>query len=453
MSNTENLPPARCRGIWYECGRANLLPGQGAVYSGAMATYCAWHRPLAIYRPEVNRTFFVYGNADNSPTISMYDHASGQFAWPMVLGSNPDGDAHRNPTLLIDEDGYLYVFYGAHGHATVALKSDAPLDISSWSEVAPLDDPGTSYPQPWQLTAGELFVSYRQAPGWRCRVSRDGAQSWEPSVDLVNFGCPDDARGCAEHSIYGITVAADGEYPRRVHFAWSRLGGGTPEEIENKHLWARRYNIYYACSDDGGQTWQRSDGSAYELPIDEDAAEKIYDCGEHGVWLKDIQLDSQGNPYILFLDSEIETFETAWKVARLTSEGWKFVHVTESNHMYDAGALIFVSDDDLRIWGPTTHGQPREDGGEIEEWRSTDGGATWENTQHLTEGSKLSHNHVKPVMGHQLGTGDLRAIWSYGDSMSPPTTTDVRLYHYGEKMAGPREIPFPPGPETQEAPK
>ena len=446
MSNAENRPPARCRGIWYECGRANLLPGQGAVYSGAMATYCAWHRPLAIYRPEVNRTFFVYGNADNSPTISLYDHASGEFAWPVVLGSNPDGDAHRNPTLLIDEDGYLYVFYGAHGHATIALKSDAPLDISSWSEVAPLDDPGTSYPQPWQLTSGEVFVSYRQAPGWRFRISRDGARTWEQSVDLVNFGCPEDSRGCAEHSIYGITIAAGGEYPRRIHFAWSRLGGGTPEEIENKHLWARRYNVYYACSDDGGQTWRRSDGSAYELPIDEDAAEKIYDCGQHGVWLKDIQLDSQGNPFILFLDAEIETFETTWKVARHTSAGWRFSDVTGSDHMYDAGALIFIGDDDLRIWGPSTPVQPHEDGGEIEEWRSTDGGETWRNTQHLTAGSKLSHNHVKPVMGHELGTGDLRAIWSYGDSLFPPTTTDVRLYYYGETMTEAAEIPFPPGP-------
>jgi len=447
MGETPVLPPAECRGVWYSCGSANLLPGQGAVYCGPMATYCAWHRPLAIYVPEVGRTFFVYGNADNSPTISLYDHASGEFAYPVVLGSNPDGDAHRNPTLLIDEDGFLYVFYGAHGHVTHSLKSDRPLDISSWSEAAPLDDPGTSYPQPWQITPGELFVSYRQAPGWRFRVSRDGARTWETSVDLVNFGCPEDARGCAECSIYGITVAAPGDYPRRIHFAWSRLGGGTPEEMDSKHLWARRYNIYYTYSDDGGATWRRSDGSAHELPISEEEADQIYDCGQRGIWLKDIQVDSQGHPYILFIDSQTETFESKWMVGRLTDEGWKFAHVTDSDHMYDAGALVIVADDDLRIWGPTTDVQAHEDGGDIDEWQSRDGGANWELTRHLTHGSRYSHNHVKPVMGHQLGTGDLRVIWSYGDSKKPPATEDVRLYYYGEAMDEPCEIPFPSPPE------
>ncbi|HUS80505.1 MAG TPA: BNR-4 repeat-containing protein, partial [Armatimonadota bacterium] len=444
-------PPAECRGVWYQCGKANLLPGQGAVYSGPMATYCVWHRPMAIFRPEVNRSFFVYGNADNSPTISFYDHASGSFAYPVVLGSNPDGDAHRNPTLLIDEAGYLHVFYGAHGHQTHVLRSERPWDITAWAEAAQIEDPGTSYPQPWQLLPGEIFVSYRQAPGWRFRMSADGARSWRDPVDIVNFGCPDDARGCAECSIYGITVAEGGDYPRRLHFAWSRLGGGTPEEIESKHLWARRYNVYYACSDDGGSTWKRSDGSRYELPINEEQAEKIWDCGQRGIWLTDIQVDSRGNPYILFLDSRVETFEARWMVARRVPDGWAFTEVTRSDHMYDAGALIAIADDDLRIWGPTTDVQPHEDGGDIDEWCSTDGGATWELARHLTSGSRYSHNHVKPVMGHQLGTGDLRAIWNYGDSMSPPETRDVRLYFYGEKQHGPREIPFPAGPDSQEA--
>ena len=449
MSEEQALPLPACRGVWYCCGTANTLPGHGHVYSGPMATYCVWHRPMAIYAPSVDRTFFVYGNADNAPTISCYDHAEASFAAPVVLGSNPDGDAHRNPTLLIDEDGYLYVFYGAHGHQTHVLRSDAPYDFSSWSERACIEDPGTSYPQPWQLRAGEVFVSYRQAPGWRFRISTDGAASWQDPVDLVNFGCPDDASGCAEYSIYAITVAEAGEYPRKVHIAWSRLGGGTPEEIENKHLWARRYNVYYACSDDGGTTWRRSDGTPYELPISEEAAEKIYDCGQHGVWLKDIQLDSEGNPYILFLDAQMETFESQWKVARRVNDGWAFSDVASSDHMYDAGGLVIIGDDDLRIWGPTTASQPIEDGGDIEEWQSTDRGATWENTKHLTSGSTLSHNHVKVVFNHQLGKGDLRVFWSYGDSNSPPATTDVRLYHYGEAGGGPQEISFPNCPRQE----
>ena len=432
--------PVECRGIWYACGQANVLPGHEWVYSGPMATYCAWHRPMAVYAAEVNKTFFVYGNAENAPTISFYDHADGRFAWPVVLGSNPDKDAHRNPTLLLDSTGHLLVFWGAHGHESHVLRSEKPFDISHWQQLPDLPDSHTSYPQPWQLLEDELFVSYRQAPtwetsSWRFTTSRDGGRSWAAPQELINLG---------ECAVYGVTIAENGSYPRRIHMTWSRLGGGTPEEIAGKHLWARRYNLYYACSDDGGKTWRRSDGKPYVLPITQDTAEELYNCGQHGVWIKDIQLDAQGNPYILFLDAIVETYESTWKLAWHKDGCWHFSAITTSDHMYDDGGLAIIAEDDIRVYGPTTAVQPHEDGGEIEEWQSCDGGHTWINTAHVTSGSLLSHDHVKIVYNHERGNGDLRLFWSYGDSNYPPVTEDVRLHCYGENRQGPTEIDFCP---------
>ncbi len=436
----EHLPPSECRGVWYCCGhKVNTLPGHDYVYSGPMATYCAWHRPMAIYAPAVSKTFFVYGNADNAPTISFYDHVAGRFAYPVVLGSNPDGDAHRNPTLLIEQGGHLVVFYGAHCHPTQVLRSVRPYDISSCEQVSDLPDKLTSYPQPWELLPGEIFVSYREKrewsdSEWRGAVSRDGGRSWEPARDLVTL---------AECSVYGITIAETGAFPRRVHFVWSRLNGGTPEERETKHAWALRHHIYYAYSEDGGTTWRRSDGAAYELPITLETQEEIYNCGTHGVWLKDIQLDAQGRPYVLFIDSEVETFEGLWKVGWLEDGAWHFSTVAASDHMYDDGGIVILSADDIRVYAPSTPVQPSEDGGEIEEWQSTDGGRTWTNTRHITSGSQYSHNNVKVALNHQLGPGDVRVFWSYGDSNFPPETRDVRLHCYGEKWGDrPTEIDF-----------
>jgi hypothetical protein len=435
----ETLPPPECRGVWYACGhQVNTLPGHDWVYSGPMATYCAWHRPMAIYAPEVHRTFFVYGNADNAPTISSYDHTSGQFAYPVVLGSNPDGDAHRNPTLFIGGDGHLVVFYGAHGHETHVLRSDRPYDVSAWTHVSDLPDAKTTYPQCWGLQPGEIFVSYRQAPSWetsswRMTVSRDGGHSWDPPRELINLG---------ESAVYGVTIGATGDTPRRIHFVWSRLGGGTPEEVERKHLWARRYHIYYACSDDGGATWRRGDGTRYDLPITLDTQEEIYNCGQRGVWLKDIQLDAQGRPFVLFIDSEVETYRGLWKVGRRVGGRWEFATIADSDHMYDDGAIALLAEDDIRVYAPTTPVQPSEDGGEIEEWQSTDGGATWTNTRHLTTGSRYSHNNVKLAWNHERGPGDVRMFWSYGDSNTPPETEDVRLHCYGEKWGRGTEIRF-----------
>lgn len=448
MANAVSWPP-ETRGVWYCCGyRVNTLPGHDYVYSGPMATYCAWHRPMAVFSPETQRTYWVYGNADNAPTITYYDHTTRRFVYPVVLGRNPDGDAHRNPTLALDEHGFLHVFYGSHGHPTHVLRSQRPHDLSAWEAVSDLPEPHTSYPQPWLVSPGQIMVSYRQAPGWNCTTTTDGGRTWCEPVNIVNFGCPDDAHGCAECSIYAVSIAESAGERRKVHLAWSRLGGGTPEEVATKHLWARRYNVYYAWTGDGGRTWHRSDGSDYSLPIGEDTAEKLYDCGQRGVWLKDIQLDAAGRPLILFLDAEVETFASRWLVLRQTEAGWRTSEIGVSDHMYDDGGLVYLGEDDIRVYAPTTAVQPREDGGEIEEWQSVDGGVTWANTRHLTAGSLYSHNNVKVVFGHELSPGDLRVVWSYGDSNYPPETTEVRLHAYGEGWTGPTEVSFAPGQEA-----
>lgn len=435
------------QGVWYTPGTAEgyargitdypaekyacVYPGKPTVYSGPMATYCAWHRPMAIYAAEVDKTFFVFGDPDNSPAISSYDHGQKTFAAPVVLGTNPNGDAHRNPTILINGKGIITVYFGAHGHPTRVVRSVRPYDIAEWTPAATIEEK-TSYPQPWELTAGEIFVSYRSSPpAWCYRKSTDGAASWSPETKLVDF---------SGTSIYAVTIAETGTFPRKIHIAWSRMGGGTPEEIRTKALWARRYNVYYACSDDGGTTWKKSDGSRYTLPIDEARAEKVFDSAAHGVWLKDIQLDRQGNPYLLFVDADVTTYQCMWKVAGLSFKGWTMADVVESDHMYDDGALAILSDDDFRIWGPAGVSQPYEDGGEIEEFRSTDRGATWTRTGRLTGGSRFSHNHAKTVFNHQKD--DFRVFWSYGDSNYPPETRNVFLFFYGEGKAGPARVRF-----------
>lgn len=428
------------RGVWYCCGTVNVLDGNNHVYSGPMATYSAWHRPMAVYAPAVNTTYFVFGNERNAPAIGSYDHDTRTYTRPVVLGANTDGDAHRNPTLLLDDTGHLFVFYGAHNDPTRVLRSDRPYEAGAWRKCAAIVDPTTSYPQPYQLLPGEVFVSYRErSSGWRSRVSRSNVETWEDPVDIVEF---------EGNAIYAMSIAETGDYPHSIHLAWSRLGGGTEEEIRTKHLWARRYNIYYARSGDGGRTWQRSDGSPYDLPVREADAEKLYDSGESGVWLKDIQLDSDGRPLILFIDANPFTYVSHWKCGRLRGDGWRFSDIAVGDHMYDDGGMV-IEDGSVTVYAPTTPSQPREDGGEIDVWRSADGDAPWERCDPLTVGSDLSHNNVKVVFNHRTGPGDMQVIWSYGDSVSPPSTRESRLFTYGRGMDKPRMIRSTATPPTK----
>lgn len=59
------------RGIWY---MNQPLDNQYKYkYSGGLATYTAKHNPFAIYRKEVDKTFFTYGGTDkeNSTLLHM----------------------------------------------------------------------------------------------------------------------------------------------------------------------------------------------------------------------------------------------------------------------------------------------------------------------------------------------------------------------------------------------
>lgn len=429
--------PTTFRGIWYGSGQRNTLPGHSFVYAGAKATYSAWHRPMAVYAPAVNKTFFVFGDADNRPAISVFDHADSTFAPPLALGVNFDSNAHRNPSLLIDDDGFLYVFYGYHGNQQPihVLRSLRPHDISAWTRRADLTGGNGSYANPWQLRPGEILVPHRQPTGWCFKRSHDQGATWSDTVELASFSSYE-----GTSTVYGLTTGETGPYPRAVHFAGSRLGGGSPEAIRTLHLWARRYNVYYACSRDGGDTWQRSDGSPYELPITENAAEKVHDSGGLGTWIKDLVVVPDAGPLILFLDGDAETYRSQWKIARQTGAGWDIVDVTTSNHMYDGGALCAVGPGDLRLYGPSAPSQPGCDGGNIEEWRSADNGATWTRTRTLTEGVERSHNHVKTAVNHEQSDGQFRVMWSCGDGQSPPDDTEVTMYYFGDGMDAPRRI-------------
>ena len=46
------------RGIWFTLGQ---MYDYGDKYSGGLGTYTAKHKPLAIYAPAIQKTFFVYG--------------------------------------------------------------------------------------------------------------------------------------------------------------------------------------------------------------------------------------------------------------------------------------------------------------------------------------------------------------------------------------------------------
>lgn len=403
----EPTPAGGFNGIWY----ANQKTNNEYVYkySGGLGTYCAKHIPMAVYAPEVNKTFFVFGGApeDNSTlleSISFYDHETGEVARPMILLDKQTTDAHDNPVIAIDDGGHIFVFASAHGTSRPAYiyRSVKPYDISAFEQVA---DYNYSYPQPWYISGkGFLFLHTRYTGGRKLhyRTSKDGIEWSDPVL------------------ISGIDA---GHY----QVSWpheDRVATAFNYHPEGKGL-NFRTNLYYIETNDMGATWTTAGGEKVELPIETvDNPALIRDYASEGLlnYMKDLQYDADGHPVILHITSKgwesgPENGPREWRTARWDGSAWHFHVAAVSDNNYDMGSLYIGDDGTWRIIAPLLPGpQPYNPGGEIAIIESKDHGVTWTDPRALTSGSPHNHTYVRrPRNVHP----DFAGMWADGHGRKP----------------------------------
>ena len=128
------------RGIWY----SNQAQDDEYVYkySGGLGTYCAKHRPFAVYVKEVGKTFFCYGGTVNKNLtllhmVSYFDHKTGMVPRPKFLIDKKTTDAHDNPVISLDDKGHIWIFSSSHGTGTPSYiwVSKKPYDIDEFEQV------------------------------------------------------------------------------------------------------------------------------------------------------------------------------------------------------------------------------------------------------------------------------------------------------------------------------
>ena len=129
------------RGIWY----MNQPSGDEYVYkySGGLGTYCAKHKPFAVYCDKVQKTFFCYGGTAKDSNkkllhiVSYYDHQTGQAARPTILLDKKTSDAHDNPVISVDDKGHIWIFSTSHGTSRPSYihKSKKPYDTDEFELV------------------------------------------------------------------------------------------------------------------------------------------------------------------------------------------------------------------------------------------------------------------------------------------------------------------------------
>jgi hypothetical protein len=371
------------RGIWFTLGQ---FSEHGDKYSGGLGTYTANHIPLAVFAPEVNKTFFVYGGTIKNwrhllIMASYYDHARHEVPRPTIVHDKGGvDDPHDNPSISIDHTGRIWVFISGRGRSRPGLIycSVKPFDVAEFDFV--LQDEFT-YPQPHYLPGKgffHLFTKYTRGRELFWATSPDG-KTWSDARKLAGI-----------HGHYQVSNAHD----NKIAAFFNRHPGGSVD---------RRTDLYYAQTTDFGRTWTTVDGRELELPLTEpDNPARVIDYESQGrlQYTVDFNFDRHGNPLLLYVTSAGHqpgppNDPREWTLTRWNGLSWETHVVTRSDHNYDQGSL-YVTDSEWVIIGPTEQGpQPYGTGGEIALWFSSNEGKTWAKRTQITTNSEFNHAYAR----------------------------------------------------------
>jgi len=397
------------RGIWY----SNQRQGDEYVfkYSGGLGTYCAKHRPFAVYAKDVDKTFFCYGgtvgkNKTLLHMVSCFDHKTGTVPRPRILLDKKTRDAHDNPVIALDAKGHIWIFSSSHGtgRPSYISVSEKPYDVTAFRRVLTTN---FSYPQPYYVPGKGFLVLQTRYIGGRAlyqMTSPDGLTWSKPELY---------AR--IEHGHYQVSGRQGNKIGTAFNFH------PAPKGLN----W--RTNLYYMETSDMGRTWKTADGTRLQLPLtkpDNPALVVQYRSKERNVYMKDVAFDADGHPIILYLTSGGWQSGPAdgpriWQTARWTGKNWDIQGTIQSDNNYDMGSLYVEPDGLWRLIAPTEPGpQPFNTGGEVAMWISKDQGKSWKKVKQLTHGSEFNHTYCRrPLDAHP----DFYAFWAdgHGRRVSP----------------------------------
>lgn len=386
--------------------------------------------PEALYDPVADATYVAYQGFGLDPYVAAYSHATGRWNPPVRVGDNPLlTNAHGGPSLVVDASGYLHVFYGAHWTALRHAVSARPHDASEWLDAGSVRAGGSTrpialtYPQPLLGADGSLVLYYRSFDrDWQSIVSTDSGVTWSTPETVLSAwkgesadGKPVDIRWYAD-----FEPGPDG----RVHAAFIRHDQHLVQPFE-------RRDLYYKWLDPAGGVWRNIAGTPLVATGTPDYLREnclAASSGTRTVNQAVVRDRGDGVPVMLHLSQSaadpgvFEWQPVRWSGAATGSPGATWTvgpPIAVTDHFFDAADLQVQAPGELRAC-LTVGGFPDEQvapgdpyasrGGDVAEWTSTDGGASWSFAGIVRSSPDASarYNNPQYVMG---GHPDARLLF------------------------------------------
>lgn len=221
-------------------------------------------------------------------------------------------DAHNVISIMIDGDGYLHMAWDHHNNRLHYVRSKEPgsLEMSREMPMTGKQENRLSYPEFYRMANGNLLFLYR-----------DGG-SGNGSLVMNQY----DTKTKAWKQLHSNLISGEGQRNAywqacidkkgAIHLSW--VWRETPDVATN-------HDLAYACSKDGGLTWQKSTGEKYQLPITAATAEYAFRIPQKSELINQTSMfaDNAGYPYIATYWREDGSAVPQYHLVYCTDDGWK----------------------------------------------------------------------------------------------------------------------------------
>lgn len=226
---------------------------------------------------------------DKDKYVVLGKRKSGEVSWEFkqtVFKGNV-ADAHNSISIMIDGAGYLHIAWDNHGSPLNYSRSLQPgsLELSGKMQMTGLNETKLTYPEFYKLMDGNLLFFYRDGASGKGNLVLNKYDIKKNQWTSVQTNLVD---GEGKRNAYSqICVDARGI----IHISW--VWRESPDVATN-------HDMCYAKSIDGGNSWQKSTGEKYSLPITAATAEYACRIPQKSELINQTSMctDAMGNPYI-----------------------------------------------------------------------------------------------------------------------------------------------------------
>jgi hypothetical protein len=221
-------------------------------------------------------------------------------------------DAHNVISIMVDGEGYLHVAWDHHNGRLRYTKSAAPgsLELLEEMPMVGTNEKQVTYPEFYKMPNGDVLFLYR-----------DGA-SGSGNLIMNRYDIKTEQWVRIHHNL----ISGEGkrnaywqafvDHKGTIHLSW--VWRESPDVASN-------HDMAYACSKDGGVSWQNSRGEIYTLPITAKNAEYAAIVPQKSELINQTAMaaDEKGNPFIVSYWRTADSAIPQYKLIYLIKSEWK----------------------------------------------------------------------------------------------------------------------------------